>query len=148
ESICYFENEHDEFMMKNLRIANELTAALRRGEINVFLQPKVELRTGRITSFEALARWHSPELGNIPPDIFIPAAEKNGKIRVLEQRIITQVLSWLKKRQDEGIEMFQIAVNISADHFFHHSFIPYLVDESAKFGVDHKWIQLEITERI
>lgn len=148
ESICYFENEHDEYMMKNLRIANELTAALRRGEINVYLQPKVELRTGRITSFEALARWHSPELGNIPPDVFIPAAEKNGKIRLLEQRIITQVLSWLKKRQDEGIELFQIAVNISADHFFHHSFIPYLVDESAKFGIGHKWVQLEITERI
>lgn len=148
ESICYFENEHDEHMMRSLRIANELTAALRREEVKFHLQPKVDLRTGEILSFEALARWHSPELGNIAPDVFIPAAEKNGKIRVLEQSVLKQVMDWQKKRQDLGHELRQIAVNISTDHFFHHSFIPYLVDTAAEFGLDHKWLQLEITERI
>src|SRR5690606_33855328 len=47
ESICYYENEHDEYMMRNLRIANELAAALRREEIKVHIQPKVDMRTGK-----------------------------------------------------------------------------------------------------
>ncbi|MCJ1908183.1 EAL domain-containing protein [Planococcus ruber] len=148
ESICYFENEHDDFMMRDLRIANELSAALRREEIDVHLQPKVDLKSGKIISFEALARWNSPELGSIAPDVFIPAAEKNGKIRLLEQVVFKRVLTWLKKRKELGLELRQVAVNISADHFFHHSFIPHLVDRMAEYGIEHKWIQLEITERI
>ncbi|MGK7376484.1 EAL domain-containing protein [Planococcus sp. 1R117A] len=148
ESICYYENEHDESMMKDLRIANELTAAIKREEVDVYLQPKVELKTGKILSFEALARWSSPELGVIAPDVFIPVAEKNGKIRVLEQVVLKRVLTWLKKRQDQGLELSQVAINISTDHFFHHSFIPYLVDKTAEYGIEPKWLQLEITERI
>ncbi|TWT27648.1 EAL domain-containing protein [Planomicrobium sp. CPCC 101110] len=148
ESFCYFENEHDEFMMKDLRIANELTAALRREEIGVHLQPKVDLETGEILSFEALARWNSPELGTIAPDVFIPAAEKNGKIRILEQAVLKRVLAWLKSRKDQGAQMYQVAINVSSDHFFHHSFIPHLVDTMAECGIEHRWIQLEITERI
>lgn len=148
ESICYYENEHDEFMMRDLRIANELTAAIRREEINVHLQPKVDLNSGAIVSFEALARWFSTELGNISPEVFIPAAEKNGKIRVLEQHVLKRVLSWLKKRREHGLELRQVAVNISTDHFFHHSFIPYLVDTTAEYGIEPEWLRLEITERI
>lgn len=148
EAICYFESEYDEFMMKDLRVANELTAALRRNEVGVHLQPKVDLATGEIISFEALARWTSPDLGTIPPDVFIPAAEKNGKIRMLEQNVLKQVLEWMKKRADQGLKLRQVAINISADHFFHHSFVPYLMDMTAAYGIDSQWIQLEITERI
>ncbi len=148
ESICYYENEHDEYMMRNLRIANELTAALRREEIKVHLQPKVDMRTGKILSFEALARWNSPELGNIAPDVFIPAAEKNGKIRILEQHVLKQVMEWLKTRQEHRHDLLQVAVNISADHFFHHSFVPNLVDMTSKYNIDRRLIQLEITERL
>lgn len=148
ESICYFESEHDEFMMKDLRVANELTAAIRRNEVGVHLQPKVDLNTGEILSFEALARWTSPDLGTIPPDVFIPAAEKNGKIRLLEQSVLKQALEWLKKRIEQGLQIRQVAINISADHFFHHSFVPHLMDMTAEYGIDPQWIQLEITERI
>lgn len=148
EAICYFENEQDEVMMRDLRVANALTVALKRKEISVFLQPKVSLESREIVGFEALARWKSPELGDISPAIFIPAAEKNGKIRQLEQHVIEQVLAWLKKRQDQGLELRQVAINISAEHFFHHSFVPQLVDEAKRYGIDPKWIQLEITERI
>ena len=148
ESICYYENEHDESMMRNLRIANELAAALRREEIKVHLQPKVDMRTGRVMSFEALARWYSPELGNIAPDVFIPAAEKNGKIKILEQDVLKQVMEWLQNRREQGLELYQVAVNISADHFFHHSFVPNLVDMTAEYNIDRNLIQLEITERI
>jgi diguanylate cyclase (GGDEF)-like protein/PAS domain S-box-containing protein len=148
EAICYFENEQDEVMMRDLRVANALTVALKRKEISVYLQPKVALESREILGFEALARWKSPDLGDISPAIFIPAAEKNGKIRQLEQHVIEQVLSWLKKRQDQGMTLRQVAINISADHFFHHSFVPYLVDETTNSGIDPKWIQLEITERI
>src|SRR5690606_6437091 len=88
------------------------------------------------------------ELGNIAPDVFIPAAEKNGKIRVLELNVLKQVLEWLQKRKEQKIVLQQVAINISADHFFHHSFVPNLVDMTVEYGIDPRFIQLEITERI
>ena len=148
ESICYYENEHDEFMMRDLRIANELTAAIRREEIDVHLQPKVALNSGKIIGYEALARWFSADLGTISPEVFIPVAEKNGKIRELEQLVMKKVLGWLDKQRKLGREMQQVAVNISTDHFFHHSFIPYLMDITAEYAISPKWVRLEITERI
>lgn len=148
EVFCYYESEYDENMMRDLRIANKLTLAIRNEEISIHLQPKVDLKTGKILSFEALARWYSPELGYVPPNTFIPLAEKNGKIRVLEQSVLRLVLEWLKKRQDEGMELRQVAVNISADHFFHPTFVPNLINATMSFGIEPKWIRLEITERI
>lgn len=148
EAICYFESELDEFLMRDLRVANELTVALNRNEIAVHLQPKVDLETGEILSFEALARWTSPDLGVIPPDIFIPAAEKNGKIRLVEKSILEQVLGWMRKRADQGLMLRQVAINISAEHFFHHSFVRNLMNMTSMYGIDPKWIRLEITERI
>ncbi len=148
ELVCYYENEHDEFMMRDLQIGNELTAAIKREEIDVHLQPKVELKSGKIMGYEALARWFSADLGTISPEIFIPVAEKNGKIRELEQLVMKKVVKWLKYQLDRGYEISQVAVNISTDHFFHHSFIPYLMNITSRFGIESKWIRLEITERI
>lgn len=148
ELVCYYENEHDEFMMRDLQIGNELTAAIKREEIDVHLQPKVELKSGKIIGYEALARWFSTDLGTISPEIFIPVAEKNGKIRELEQLVMKKVVKWLKYQLDRGYEISQVAVNISTDHFFHHSFIPYLMNITSRFGIESKWIRLEITERI
>lgn len=148
ESICYYENEHDEFMMRDLRIGSELTAAIKREEIDVHLQPKVELKNGKIIGYEALARWISDDLGTISPEVFIPVAEKNGKIRELEQLVIKKVVTWLKNQQELGFKISQVAVNISTDHFFHQTFIPYLMNITSLYGIEPKWIRLEITERI
>ncbi len=148
ESICYYENEHDEFMMRDLRVGNELTAAIKREEIDVHLQPKVELISGKVIGYEALARWFTADLGTISPEVFIPVAEKNGKIRELEQLVMKKVVNWLKNQLDLGCEISQVAVNISTDHFFHQSFIPYLMNITSRYGIEPKWIRLEIMERI
>ena len=91
---------------------SRLAQALRRGEISVAYQPKVVLETGGLIGFEALARWHSPGLGEVAPEVFIPIAERHGQIAGLTDRILQEALATCARlrRMHPALTM---AVNIS-----------------------------------
>ncbi|HSO56724.1 MAG TPA: EAL domain-containing protein, partial [Paenisporosarcina sp.] len=93
-------------------------------------------------------RWHSPELGQVPPDVFIPAAENSGKIRAIEQVILFKALTWLQNRKRMGKKILPVAINISTDHFFHPYFVADLRNTVKKFGIPSKYVRIEITESI
>ena len=118
----------NEETIKEMKIFNELSKALIAKEIDVYLQPKVDLKDGEIIGFEALARWFSPVLGQVPPNLFIPAAENMGKIIDLEIIVLSKVMEWQRKRQQSGEKMYQVAVNISVHHFFDSTFVEKLKD--------------------
>lgn len=129
-------------------IFNELTKALAADEIEVYFQPKVNLKTRKIVGFEALARWHSKVLGQVPPDVFIPVAETTGKIIELETSVLIKVIKWQRDQANLGKKILQVAVNISVDHFFDEKFIDLLNELVTKYEVDPQCIRLEITESI
>ncbi len=105
---------HD-YAMESMRIENDLQSALDKRQLEVYYQPVVHLESNRIRGFEALLRWHHPELGNIPPDRFIPIAEQNGLIReiglwVLEEAC-RQTKEWSLQFSPEN--EFNVSVNLS-----------------------------------
>jgi EAL domain-containing protein (putative c-di-GMP-specific phosphodiesterase class I) len=93
--------------------AQELDQALRGGELHTEYQPKTDLATGEIVGVEALARWHSPTLGVIPPDQFVPVAEQSELISRLTFRILEDAIvacrRWREIRPD-----CSVAVNLSS----------------------------------
>lgn len=127
---------------------NYLKRALQEKQLTSYFQPKFELRRGRITSMEALARWVSPELGFVSPGEFIPIAENAGLIREIELQIIEQVLQWQQQRQYEGKRIVPIAINISPDHFYHPFFIPKLKELLLRYYADPHFLIIEITENM
>jgi PAS domain S-box-containing protein/diguanylate cyclase (GGDEF)-like protein len=147
-ALSFFTIDQDEKAKRKLSIINHLSHALQKNEFDVHIQPKVDLNSGEIFSFEALARWYSPELGQVPPDVFIPAAENCGKIRAIEQIILTKVLTWLQKRNQRGKKLLPVAINISNDHFFHPYFVADLRNTVADFGIPANYLRIEITESI
>jgi len=92
--------------------AQELDQALRDGEIHTEYQPKTDLATGEFIGVEALARWHSPTLGLIPPDQFVPVAEQSDSINRLTFRVLTDAIAacraWREVRPN-----CSVAVNLS-----------------------------------
>lgn len=147
-SLSFYKDLQSEETAQEMTIFNELTKALAVNEIDVYFQPKVDLETREIIGFEALARWYSPILGQVPPDLFIPIAENTGKIIELEIGVLTIVLEWQRNQMSLGNKMYQVAVNISVDHFFHASFFSMLKKLVTKHDVEPKYIRLEITESI
>lgn len=97
-----------------ISLMGELDDALLAGQIDVFYQPKYSLREDRITSVEALVRWHHPTRGFISPDVFIPLAEKTNRIAPMTlfvlRRVVRDLAAW---RNDHG--NVTAAVNISAN---------------------------------
>jgi PAS domain S-box-containing protein len=120
----------------------ELRRALDADEIVPYFQPLVELRTGRLKGFEALARWRHPVHGSISPDIFIPLAEESGLIGLLSQTLLRRVFSVAATVPGD----LSISFNLSALQF-HDRALPeqiYSAAQQAEFSL--KRLILEITE--
>lgn len=143
-----FTKERNDRLEQQMTVLNHLSHALKNKEISVNLQPKVDLRTGEIQSIEALARWISPELGFVSPEVFISVAESAGKVREIDLQILELVLQWLAERKSSGKALVKVAVNISPDHFYHPNFVKSIVALLRKYNIDPDFIILEVTENI
>jgi diguanylate cyclase (GGDEF)-like protein len=130
---------------RRLILVPELRAALQGNGIQVHVQPQARLSTGAVVGVEALVRWQHPELGWVPPDEFIPVAERSGLIRPLTTQVLDSSLAacaqWRTAGQDVGI-----AVNLSTRSLQD----PTLVDQVSRLlgrhGVPAGLLTLEVTE--
>lgn len=98
---------------RSISLMGELDAAIAAGQISVVYQPKLAVRTGRISSVEALVRWQHPTRGFIAPDLFIPLAEQTDRIESLTLHVLDRVLQDLAAWRKIGHDV-DAAVNISA----------------------------------
>ena len=136
----------EESMESDLRFRNELETGIRKGIANgefvPYYEQQVDLETGKLTGFEMLARWNSPELGLIGPDIFIPIAEEMGVIADLSENLISQGFEDAK-RWDESLSL---SVNISPVQMRD----PWFAQKILKLLVAHRFpphrLDIEVTE--
>ncbi len=126
---------------------DDLRKAIIRGEIVPYYQPIVNGDTGGLYGVEVLARWKHPKSGFIPPDIFIPIAERSGLIVPLTKGLMATVVSQLKPLLPKLPDDFHIGVNISARHINAPSFIGDCSDFEQGFHGKKVKLVLEITER-
>jgi len=139
--------------LERLELEADLRRALRRGEFEVYYQPKVDLGTGRLAGLEALVRWRHPVRGVVGPGVFIPLAEETGLIQPLGQWVLEeacrQARRWGKAMGAVGGgAAVVVSVNLSARQFAQ----PTLVEDVARAlevaGADPHQVQLEITEGV
>jgi EAL domain-containing protein (putative c-di-GMP-specific phosphodiesterase class I)/CHASE2 domain-containing sensor protein len=137
--------DDDEAIDRDLSLLGELDAAIPRGEIQVAYQPKLDLAMGRITSVEALVRWHHPTRGFLRPDLFIPLAERNDRIAALTLHVLEQTITDLRGWHALGHEVTG-AVNISAKLLNSADFILALRSLVEASRIDPAWLTFEVTE--
>ena len=133
-----------------LRIEQELDTAIRDGQIHLEYQPLIDLATGRLSGFEALARWRHPELGSIAPMRFIPIAEETGAIVALGEFVLheaaTQADRWARDRKlDDDVT---IAVNLSPRQIADPRNTRRILDYFDRHEAAARRIKLEITEGV
>lgn len=94
-----------------------------RCEFQVYLQPKVNLKSERISGAKALVRWNHSVFGIISPADFIPMLERSGKICRLDLYVFEEVCKFYKRRQAEGKTWYPVSVNLSRYHFYEDDFL-------------------------
>jgi EAL domain-containing protein (putative c-di-GMP-specific phosphodiesterase class I)/ActR/RegA family two-component response regulator len=122
-----------------------LAAAIECGELTCAFQPKVTLQGRHLIGVEALARWHSPTLGNIPPSLFIPVAEQSGLIDRLTWHVLDEALATFRAWRLDSPDM-TLAVNLSPFSLTDLSLPERVSDALAKADVPAAALVLEVTE--
>jgi diguanylate cyclase (GGDEF)-like protein len=126
-----------------------LEAALRRaidvGELILHYQPKVDLRTGRITGAEALVRWNHPERGLLMPGAFVPLAEQSGLVVALGEFVIAAACEQLAAWRSAGLPNLTVAVNVSATQL-RKGLAEYVTRALRLACIPGRSLELELTE--
>jgi len=115
-NICFFSSALHEQTLSRYRISSFLHQALEREEFTLVYQPQICLRSGALLGVEALIRWHSPELGRVAPDDFIPVAEDTGLIESIGAWVLNRSVQDAAKWLARGLKL-KMSVNFSARQF-------------------------------
>ncbi|MBQ6935670.1 MAG: EAL domain-containing protein [Clostridia bacterium] len=144
--VSYFDEALREQEEIEITIVSEMKRALENGEFKIYLQPKVDMRTGEIIGSEALVRWVHPEKGLISPRSFIPIFENNGFITELDYYIFATVSKQLDKWRNEGIPILPVSVNVSRADLYDPNLFPNIVKIVDTYNIPHEFIEFELTE--
>ena len=140
----FFALEMEEAAQERRALELDLREALASDQFELYFQPLVDLRTGRVTTCEALMRWKHPNRGMVPPAVFIPIAEETGLIITLGewalQRACAEAANWPKS--------VKVAVNLSPVQFRDRGLALHVVSALAKSGLPAQRLELEVTERL
>jgi len=134
---------------ERLRIENQLRRALERGELEVYYQPLVVIRTGQLVGAEALLRWNHPEQGILPAGKFIPIAEESGLIVPIGTWVLEEACRQTKAWQQAGFFPFlRVAVNVSTVQFRRPDFVESVVRALEHAGLAAGFLELELVESL
>jgi diguanylate cyclase (GGDEF)-like protein len=143
--VSTYQADQDGYSRDRLSLFGDLRRAIDEGELVLHYQPKVDLRTDEVCGAEALVRWVHPERGLVPPDEFIPVAERTGLIRALSCWVLRTAAVQCDTWRRAGLDL-SVAVNLSARDL-HDTALP---DEVARLlatlSLPASALELEITE--
>lgn len=130
---------------ENLTLSSQIKQAVEQNQLLLFLQPKIDFKTGKVLSAEALVRWMHPERGMLSPDQFIPFAEQTNNISQITHWMINESAKYIAEWQANGLDV-GVAVNISARDLIDIDLPNKIADTLNKHQLYANSISLEITE--
>lgn len=146
--IQFFTAEMNVRAARYLKLSRHLRNVLESGELALEYQPLVSMTTGNVVTVEALLRWHSPALGMVPPDEFLPLTEDSGAIVAIDDWVLAAACRQARTWQDEGLPEVHMAVNLSERSFRHPQLTQRIGQILTQSGLAAEWLELEIAERV
>ena len=145
-SYQYFEEHVNEESLERLQLETKLRRALEKDEYCLHYQPKVDLKSGKLSGFEALIRWCPKGADMVPPFKFIPVLEDTGLIVPVGEWVLREACKQAKTWQDEYNNNLCMAVNLSARQLTCNSLVDSVKRALQDAGLEAQYLELEITE--
>jgi diguanylate cyclase (GGDEF)-like protein len=137
--------EQDTNDAERLALAAELRRAIEQEQLAVHYQPKADLASGRIVGVEALVRWIHPKRGFVPPDTFVPLAERTGLIKPLSRHVLRAAVEQCAAWAADGLDL-HVAVNLTIPDLLDLELPDRVAALLADTGVPADRLELEVTE--
>ena len=144
--IAVFDDKIAEKEYAEQNVIMEMNNALGSDQFHIYLQPKVDMITGRIVGSEALVRWIHPTKGVISPVDFVPIFEGNGFISEIDFYMLEQVCKMIRRWLDKGLEAKPVSVNLSRSNLYSPRILNDIMTCVERYSVPHDLIEFEITE--
>ena len=145
--IAVYDPSHDAGRVERMELLADLRDLLARGELGLAFQPIVDVRTGVVRAFEALARWEHPTRGPIMPAAFITLAEYSGLIKPLTEYMLRRALDNCRSWREQGLEL-DVAVNISIRNLLDAEFPDQIARWLSMHDVAAERLTIEVTESL
>lgn len=129
-------------------LRDEVLAALNEKSITAFFQPQIDLATGALTGFEALARWHHPQRGLVPPCDFLPVLEKFGLMERLGQRMLSDALAALAAWDKISMHVPAISINMSNSELRNPHLVEHIMMELDRHELAPERLVVEVLETV
>ncbi len=140
--VVIYSDRHAEAVRRNGRIEQALRRADFEQEMDLVFQPIVDIAENRVLGFEALARWHSPEIGAIGPEVFLPLAERRQLIGPMTKTLLSKAL----RAAQPWPRYLTLSFNLSAGDLRNPATMAAVSEMVAKSGVEPARMEFEITE--
>jgi diguanylate cyclase (GGDEF)-like protein/PAS domain S-box-containing protein len=148
DNVQMFDAAMNKRVHTRLALEQDLRSAVNRDAIEIHLQPIVDIRSGRLVSFEALARWNDPRHGSVPPLQFIEVAEASDLIVELGECVIRNVARQIAAWQRAGLKPVPVAVNVSAKQLKRSNLPERIVAIAHEFDIAPHQLEVELTESV
>lgn len=145
-SYAFYRAGMDEEVENKSELEAELMTALRAEQFELFYQPRIDLRSGRISGAEALIRWRHPTRGLVMPADFIPMSERNGMIVAIGYWIIYQAGKQLRELREEGFSIQRLGINLSFRQFKDDMLVDMIKRIISQEQIDTDVLEFELTE--
>ncbi|MBF0220316.1 MAG: EAL domain-containing protein [Gammaproteobacteria bacterium] len=147
-NLQFFTQELTQKALERMELQQDLRIALKERALELHYQPQIRGSDGAIVAFEALARWHHPRLGWVPPDQFIPLAEESGLMETLGKWVLDEACGQLAKWHAAGMTEIGMAVNISTQQLRTADLLNDVTETLAHHGIAASDLELEVTESV
>jgi len=144
----FYSEELERLALHQLEFEHNLRYAISNGQIHIFLQPEIQVSSGKIVAAEALARWIRPDGTMIPPVQFITIAEQANLISAIGRIVLDKVCAEIARWKHHGINNITVAINLSAREFKDADLANNIQNKLIEYDVQGESIVLEITESL
>ncbi|MFQ3249170.1 MAG: diguanylate cyclase (GGDEF)-like protein [Glaciecola sp.] len=147
-TVKFFNEELSAELEKRTELKQKLQAAIINEEFVMHYQPQVDQFTKKVVGFEALIRWFQGDGTTIPPNVFIPEAERNGSIVEIGQWALLSSCMQAAEWEQNGLEFGKVSVNVSAVQITKSSLVNDVEQALKQSNLSPKYLELEMTESV
>jgi diguanylate cyclase (GGDEF)-like protein/PAS domain S-box-containing protein len=142
----FYTREMTDIAYEHVMMERDLREGISNGDFEVYFQPQMNVKLGKIIGIEALVRWNHPTVGILAPDIFIPLSEKTGLIIELDLWVMKTAMKKVSAWYQEGLIPGTLALNISMKQLEYPDLQKEINTNIQMFNFKPEWLELEITE--